>query len=133
LNIHSFFFYAWLHVIALLVLISPLSKKAGDWVRGSSLINLPPGILILTFIGTLAQHLMGGLLYETILGLFVGMAPEVFRFFWNTTFWLYAFERTLTIEVTGTAVGSTRSTLFTLNAVSSIAIATSLPRLSNLK
>jgi len=104
LNIHSFFFYAWLHVIALLVLISPLSKKAGDCVRGSSLVNLAPGILILAFIGTLGQHLMGNLLYETILGLFVGKAPEVFRLFWNTIFWLYPFERTF-ITVLATIIG----------------------------
>jgi hypothetical protein len=96
LNLDSFF-YSWLHLIALLVLVSPLSKKAAEWVKGASLVNLAPGILTLTFIGTLAQHLMGGLLYETILGMFVGKAPEAFRLFWNTVFWLYPFERTFIV------------------------------------
>ena len=104
LNLNSFFLYPWLHLVALLVLISPLSKKAVEWVKGASLINLAPGILILTFIGTLAQHLVGGLLYETILGMFVGRAPEVFRLLWSAVFWLYPFERTFII-VLATVIG----------------------------
>lgn len=98
LGINSFF-YPWLHFIALLVLISPLSKMAAKWVNGKSLVNLAPGILILVFIGTYAQHLVGGLLYETVLGLFVGAAPEVFRLVWTTVFWLYPFERAFIIIV----------------------------------
>lgn len=104
LNVNSYFFFPWLHLIALLVLVSPLSKKAAQWVNGSSLVNLAPGILILAFIGTFAQHLMGGLLYELILGMFVGKAPEVFRLFWNVVFWLYPFERAFLV-VLATIIG----------------------------
>jgi hypothetical protein len=93
------FFYPWLHLVALLVLISPLSKMAANWVNGGSLVNLAPGILILVFIGTYAQHLIGALLYETVLGLFVGAAPDVFHLVWTTVFWLYPFERTFIIIV----------------------------------
>lgn len=102
-NLNSFFF-AWMHFIALLVLISPLSRKAAAWVKGPSLVNLAPGILTLAFIGTLAQHLVGSLLYETILGMFVGKAPEVFRLFWTAIFWLYPFERSFVI-VLATIIG----------------------------
>jgi hypothetical protein len=42
---------------------------------------------------------MGGLLYETVLGLFVGATPEVFRLVWTIVFWLYPFERTFIITV----------------------------------
>jgi hypothetical protein len=104
LNLNSYFFYPWLHLIALLVLISPLSKKAAEWVNGASVANLAPGVLILAFIGTLTQHLVGGLLYETVLGMFVGKAPEIFRLLWNTVFWLYPFERTF-IVVLSTVIG----------------------------
>lgn len=104
LNLNSFFFYPWLHLIALMVLISPLSKKAADWVNGASLINLAPGVLILVFIGTLTQHLVGGLVYETVLGMFVGKAPEVFRLLWNIVFWIYPFERMFIIALS-TVVG----------------------------
>jgi hypothetical protein len=104
LNLNSYFFYPWLHLIALLVLISPLSKKAAEWVNGALVVNLAPGVLILAFIGTLTQHLVGGLLYETVLGMFVGKAPEVFRLLWNTVFWLYPLERTF-IVVLSTVIG----------------------------
>lgn len=103
LNLNSFF-YPWLHLIALLVLISPLSKKAAEWVNGASVVNLAPGVLILSFIGALTQHLVGGLLYEMVLGMFVGKAPEVFRLVWKTIFWLYPFERTF-IVVLSTVIG----------------------------
>lgn len=104
LNLNSFFFYPWLHLIALIVLISPLSRKAADWVNGASLINLAPGVLILAFIGTLTQHLVGGLLYETVLGMFVGKAPDVFRMLWITVFWFYPFERGFIIALS-TVIG----------------------------
>jgi len=104
LNLNSFFFYPWLHLIALLVLISPLSKKAAEWVNEASVINLAPGILILSFIGALTQHLVGALLYEMVLGMFVGKAPEIFRLVWNAIFWLYPFERTFLV-VLSTVIG----------------------------
>ena len=104
LNLNSFFFYPWLHLIALLVLISPLSKKAAEWVNGASVVNLAPGVLILSFIGALTQHLVGGLLYEMVLGMFVGKVPEVFRLVWSTVFWLYPFERTF-IVVLSSVIG----------------------------
>ena len=104
LNLNSFFFYAWLHLVAFIVLISPLSKKAADWVNGSTLINLAPGVLILVFIGTMIQHLVGGILYETVLGLFVGKAPDVFRLLWNAIFWFYPFERGFIIALS-TVIG----------------------------
>jgi len=104
LHLNSFFFYPWLHLIALVVLISPLSKKAAEWVNGASLVNLAPGVLILSFIGALTQHLVGALLYEIVLGMFVGKAPEIFRLVWETIFWLYPFERTI-IVVLSTVIG----------------------------
>jgi len=104
LNVNSFFFYAWLHLLAFIILISPLSRKAVDWVNGASMVNLTSGVIILAFIGTLTQHLVGGLLYEIVLGMFVGEAPVVFRLLWNTVFWLYPFERGFII-VLSTLIG----------------------------
>ena len=104
LNLNSFFFYAWLHLVALVVLVSPLSKKAADWVNDASLVNLPLGVLILVFVGTMTQHLVGGLLYETVLGLFVGKTPDVFRLLWYTVFWFYPFERAFII-ILSTIIG----------------------------
>jgi Na+/phosphate symporter len=104
LNLNGFFFYPWLHLIALVVLISPLSKKAAEWVNAGSLVNLAPGLLILSFIGALTQHLVGGLLYEMVLGMFLREAPEVFRLVWNIVFWLYPFERAFII-VLSTVIG----------------------------
>jgi len=104
LNLYGFCFYAWLHLVALIALISPLSKKAADWVDGASLINLAPGVLILVLIGTMTQHLVGGILYEVVLGMFVGKAPEVFRLLWYAVFWVYPFERGFLIALS-TVIG----------------------------
>ena len=99
INLNSYLFYPWMHLIALLVLITPLSRKAAAWVEESSLVRVAPGIITLAFVGTFSQHLMGMLLYETVWGIFVGKAPEVFRLIWSTVFWLYPFERAFIIAL----------------------------------
>ena len=93
LNLKMFAFYPWLHLAVLIVLISPLSKKAPEWVNEASLKKITLGVLIFAFIGTIAQHLVGGILYELVLGMLAGQAPETFRLLWNIVFWLYPFER----------------------------------------
>ena len=63
--------FAWLHIIALLILVSPLGRKATQWVRLQSPTKIAFGIGILFLVGTMMQHLMGNLLFETVFPDFV--------------------------------------------------------------
>ena len=92
--------FAWVHCIALIALVSPVSRRATDWVTGSSISRLVPGLAVLSFIGTFAQHLTGNLLYETILGMYLGIVkPESFSMIWSAIFWVYPIERTVIVIV----------------------------------
>jgi hypothetical protein len=149
--------YLWMHIAAFIVLLSPLGRKAGEWIKtdtatkreksttkfvailaggvaalaigavllifglissgafslpvavigglsmicGSALLifkakmtKLTAGFAILAFIGTMMQHLMGGILYEGVLGQLTGaIKPEAFAATWNIVFYIYPWER----------------------------------------
>jgi hypothetical protein len=97
------FFFPWLHLIAFIMLISPIREKAVNWLKGN-LAAKSAAILTLTLIGTMAQHLTGSLLYETIYGAFMGKAPEAFKLLWYAIFWVYPFER-IFIIIIATIIG----------------------------
>lgn len=100
LNFDAQFFFAWLHLAALIILISPISNRAVDWLNGKSTTRIGIALLLLSLIGTMAQHLTGNLLYETVWGMFLGKAPEAFKLLWYAIFWIYPIERTFIIIVT---------------------------------
>ena len=54
---------------------------------------------ILAFIGTMAQHLVGGLLYEVTVGFVGGLAPAGFAGFWRVIFFLYPEERLTMVAI----------------------------------
>jgi len=97
------FFFPWLHLIAFIILVSLTKSKVVDWLS-KSLKNKIAAVSILTLIGTMAQHLTGGLLWETIYGAFMNKAPEAFRLLGNAIFWVYPFER-IFIVITATIIG----------------------------
>jgi len=99
--------FAWVHFIAMIALFSPLSRRATNWVTGSSISRLVPGLIVLSFIGTFAQHLTGNLLYETIGAMYLGKTLESFSIWWRLVFWVYPIERTLIVigaTIFGTAL-----------------------------
>jgi len=99
------FFFAWLHLIALLILISPFRNKAVKWLEeNENIAKQSLAILFLSFIGTMAQHLTGSLLYETIWGAFMNKPLEAFKLLWHIIFWLYPIERTF-ITISATIIG----------------------------
>lgn len=85
--------FVWLHIVALIVLLSPLARKAPKWVGSVEKIKkmekveptkqtsrlrkfvdaikriryLTIGLFVFAFIGTMMQHLMGNILYEVVL------------------------------------------------------------------
>jgi hypothetical protein len=61
--------FAWMHIVAFVVLLSPLSRKAARWVDAAlqpKLVGI--GLVILAFIGTIMQHLTGNILFEFVFG-----------------------------------------------------------------
>lgn len=86
--------FAWLHIVAFVVLLSPLRRKAVQWVNKLVAAKIATGLAILVFIGTMIQHLMGNLLYECILGQLLGLIPpEAYPDNWTVIFPLYPIER----------------------------------------
>ena len=86
--------FAWLHIVALLVLISPLGFKAPKWISSSKggALTLGVGVTILT--ATMAQHVTGGILYELILFPVIHITTlSGATFFWSLVFYPYPIER----------------------------------------
>lgn len=110
--------FAWLHIIAFIVLLSPLSRKAVDWFFTLETKNIVKGLAILAFVGTMMQHLMGNLLYETIFGQVLQYYSQLdfATILWPTVFYLYPIERVvlviLTVVVGAPLIRTLRRSLF---------------------
>jgi len=86
--------FAWLNIVALAVLISPLGRKATQWVDTLTTTKIATGLAILAFVGTMMQHLMGNLLFESILAQPLGSIPAVaYPGIWTSIFFVYPVER----------------------------------------
>jgi len=101
--------FIWLHLIGLALLISPLSMKAASKisiqlprVTNPRLVDLGRNLgslFVLSLIATLAQHLMGGILTQAVVGLNFNRVPgrySTWQAFWTFVFWVYPVERTAT-------------------------------------
>ncbi len=60
--------YLWMHLAALIVLVSPLSKGLGQRISSHRYTNIVWPITVLAFTGTMIEHAGGGLLFATIVG-----------------------------------------------------------------
>jgi hypothetical protein len=101
--------YVWLHLVGLVILLSPASSRVRLWIKRGGFVGIT-GFAILAFVGTLAQHLTGGLLYELTLGFVGGLPPAGFAKFWQVIFYLYPAERFFIAAIsTVLAVGIYRS------------------------
>lgn len=91
--------FNWLHIVALIILISPISRKASIWVNSKSIIQITRGLAILAIIGTMIQHLVGGIVFETVLGLIVGgkYTHQWFVGQWTFIFAVYPIERIILV------------------------------------
>lgn len=107
--------FNWLHILALSILISPLSKKALKWITNTEHKYLPQGLLIFCFIGTMMQHLTGAILFESIFGYILGnITPDAWPSVWTTIFYLYPIERII-IVILSTIIGSALITTLGIN------------------
>lgn len=97
--------FLWLHLLAYAVLLSPLSGKAVAWVTGPSTARMIPAVLLLSVIGTMAQHLAGNLLFASMATTVMGLTPSALALSWVAIFLVYPIERSLIVGVT-TMVGA---------------------------
>ena len=93
--------FAWMHLVAFAVLLSPLGLKAAEWVtdvKQTKLIAM--GLGVLAFIGTMMQHLAGNILFEVVYGQ-IGNPPVIpaaaWPVEWAAVVLAYPFERLLLI------------------------------------
>jgi len=106
---YSYVPFVWLHILALAVLLSPAAAKIPDWILRNDSHQLV-AVAILAFIGTMAQHLTGGLLYEMAVGLVEGSSQAVLMGYWKIIFWLYPLERILLTVISSIiSVGALRA------------------------
>jgi hypothetical protein len=90
--------YTWLHIVALVLLLSPLAPRISAWVDSSGLRQIT-AVGFLAFVSTMGQHLMGGILYELAAGVIGDVKPSNFMDFWRVIFWLYPVERLLIVAL----------------------------------
>jgi hypothetical protein len=98
--------FAWMHIVAFAVLISPLGRKATQWVDSAKTKFIGIGLAILTFIGIMMQHLMGNILFEVVLGQLTTTVPAgAYPGIWTTVFFAYPVERSILV-VSAVLVGT---------------------------
>jgi hypothetical protein len=82
--------YLWLHLVALAVLVSPLTRNLGDKFSFGSRRDLGKAVLVAGFIGTMVEHIAGGILYASLFG-------SVALRSWPFIFLVYPFERAVIV------------------------------------
>jgi hypothetical protein len=91
--------YLWMHVAALVVLVSPLTKNISTRLASHQYSSLVRAMVALAFTGTMIEHLTGGLLFATVVG--KGALK-----FWPVIFVVYPIERTILV-IGATLIGVT--------------------------
>ena len=100
--------FAWMHIAAFIVLLSPLSLMAAKWVQKAiTTKQIAAGLAILTFIGTMMQHLAGNILFELSFGMInPPIIPKAaWPAEWTAVMFAYPVERTVLI-VSAVLVGT---------------------------
>ena len=94
--------YAWLHILVLGLLVLSLGPKSFKWTAFSTG-GIPLRAVLLTILSaTLAQHLIGGMLYQLILfPIHHITTPAKASLFWSFIFYLYPTERIFITIVSG--------------------------------
>jgi len=85
--------YPWLHIVAWLLLVSPLGRKSAQWISDPAASRVGCAACLLALIGTTAQNLTGNLLFASMAVPLMGMTPESLRATWLITFYVYPIER----------------------------------------
>jgi len=87
--------FVWMHIIGILVLGSPLGSRLAVLMTKTSATSLVIGFLFTSLVGTLSQHLMGNLLYASLV--LPLLSEQARSASWTLIFWLYPIERTIIV------------------------------------
>jgi len=98
---YGFVPYVWMHLFAFALLLSPITANIPAWLTHQGFRQVA-GITLLALIGTMGQHLTGGLLYEGVVGFVGGIEPSKFHELWSVIFWLYPAERIIITAISTT-------------------------------
>ena len=90
--------YLWMHLAALVVLVSPLTKDLSTRLTSHHYASLIRPVAVLAFTGTMIEHLTGGILFATVVG--KGALK-----FWPVIFAVYPIERTILV-IGATLIGA---------------------------
>jgi len=90
--------YLWMHLAALIVLVSPLTKNLATRLTSHHYASLIRLLAVLAFTGTMIEHLTGGILYATVFG-------KAALKFWPAIFLIYPIERTILV-IGATLIGA---------------------------
>jgi hypothetical protein len=82
--------FLWLHLVALGALVSPLTRNLGDRFSFGSRRDLARAVLVVAFIGTMLEHIMGGILFASLVG-------SVALRSWPFIFLVYPIERAVLV------------------------------------
>lgn len=97
--------YNWMHILALLVLISPIGTKSINLIKENSNKTIF-GLFIIAIIGTLFQHIIGGIVFVSTLGIYLeSINPEAFPGIWKSLVFIYPIER-LAIALAAAMLGT---------------------------
>lgn len=98
-------FFVWFHLVALIILVSPIQWKAAEFLHGkSSASRLTVGVAILAFLSTMLGHVAGTITFETLSGLLIIPQQPFWQSFWLSIALVYPVER-LIITSIATAFG----------------------------
>jgi hypothetical protein len=104
--------FVWLHLVAFVVLLSPLSRMAGKWIEEINTKKIVFSMIIFSLIGAMIQHLTGSILYEIELNQFfvaIGQPPVIpalaYSGIWEAVFFAYPLER-LFLVISAVLVGT---------------------------
>jgi len=82
--------YLWLHLVALGVLVSPLTRNLRDSFVFGARRDLAKAVFVVAFVGTMIEHVTGGILFASVVG--AGALS-----FWPAIFLVYPFERAIIV------------------------------------
>ena len=96
--------FNWMHIIALLLIISPIGKSAIRSISDNTS-SFIVGFFIIAITSTLFQHIIGGIMFQTTLGIYLGaIEADAFPRIWQVIFYVYPIER-IAIAILATIVG----------------------------
>jgi len=90
-------YFIWFHAFALLILLSPASTLAKEYVKNNDSQKIVMGVGILAFIGVLIDHIVGSLFFQILTPL-----PSSV---WEAVAFIYPIERVL-VTIVATIIGA---------------------------